>query len=396
MKKVDVVYFGNLSSGVGPAKNCRLFIEYSKIYERYGITLSVYGKDKAYDGNYDVQKQKVSSDIKLRFKNKLNAIARNNYWLSILLVYRLYFYNAKVSMRKYLKLKRRTDLYFFQDMFSCYYYLKYRKSKNANIILMMRNNGDTYKMLLEYFPKLENTLFHKWLIKMENDLLSKIDKVGFVSQNAMNNFIKLHPQISESKTFFVHNGLPNLECPKFPLIKDKIKLVCAGAVNTRKGQDIIVEALKDLTVQERDQFEFIILGEGALLASLVEDCKKYNIDSVKFIGNVHNVQDYLKECHAYILCSRDEGLPMSIIEAMRFGKPIISTKVAGIPELVNSTNGVLINPDKDELTAVLKKIVQGKYDLREMGVHSRNRFLESFTIEKTIKNFSCVINSLKD
>ncbi|WP_461634137.1 glycosyltransferase family 4 protein [Labilibaculum euxinus] len=399
MKKIDLVYFGNLSSKVGPAKNSRLFMKYSHIFEENGICLSVYGKDKSDNEDYvieEVNKKETYKDaFKNKVKNNLNSLAKRNRYLSIILVYIQYFYNAKVSVKKYLKLKRDVDGYFFQDMYSCYYFLKYRKNRSSKITLMMRNNGDTYRMLLEYYPKIYNSYYYKRLLKIETYLLANVDKVGFVSENAMHNFLDLHKNFDPNKAFYIHNGLPVNEKQQFPPVKNKITLVCAGAVNSRKGQDIIVDAFSELSQEIRDAFRIIILGDGALKNSLQAKCEKLCIDAIEFHGNVDNVDSYLVQAHGYILCSRDEGLPMSIIEAMSYGKPIFSTRVAGIPELViNNKNGLLISPSVTELKELLTNVYTGKVNLMKMGQESRKLFESSFTIKSTIEGFSKVLNSL--
>ena len=84
--------------------------------------------------------------------------------------------------------------------------------------------------------------------------------------------------------------------------------------------------------------------------------------------------------------SQNEGLPISIIEAMRAGMPIISTRISGIPELVKEEyNGFLLNPDSRELVELLKKLPL--YDWEQMGINSRKRFEKEFTFSRMEKEF---------
>ena len=134
-------------------------------------------------------------------------------------------------------------------------------------------------------------------------------------------------------------------------------------------------------------------GERPVLEGLV---KKYGlVDNITFWGMIPNVEiyKYLAKNNIYILMSQNEGLPISIIEAMRAGLPIISTKVSGIPELVDvGYNGFLLNPDSKELAELLKKLYE--YDWTQMGANSRKRFENEFTFERMEKDFCDMFDSV--
>lgn len=77
--------------------------------------------------------------------------------------------------------------------------------------------------------------------------------------------------------------------------------------------------------------------------------------------------------------SNNEGLPISIIEAMRTGLPVISTKISGIPELVD-INGILIDPNVEQLTTIFDHM--DEYDWNVMGKRSRERWKKDFTFDR--------------
>src|SRR5690606_40232854 len=85
--------------------------------------------------------------------------------------------------------------------------------------------------------------------------------------------------------------------------------------------------------------------------------------------------ELLTICDILVLPSYSEGLPMSILEAMSYGKTIISTSVGGIPEIVKEgENGFLVTPgDKRSLSEVLNKILGDRNLLDIMGNNSQNR-----------------------
>jgi glycosyltransferase involved in cell wall biosynthesis len=101
----------------------------------------------------------------------------------------------------------------------------------------------------------------------------------------------------------------------------------------------------------------------------------------------------LSNANIYILMSNNEGLPISIIEGMRAGLAVISTSVAGIPEMVKpGYNGVLVEPTVTSLLEVLKNIVQ--YDWEAMGANSRKRFESEFSFDKMKKAYCDMLDSI--
>lgn len=114
-----------------------------------------------------------------------------------------------------------------------------------------------------------------------------------------------------------------------------------------------------------------------------------------FVGSVADVTSYLLTADVFILLSKDEGLPISILEAMRCSLPIISTKVAGIPEMIeDGKSGYLIPPDYQKLSLLLLDLLEKNVDLIGMGERSKSLFEQKFTKEKMILAYSKLFHSI--
>lgn len=176
----------------------------------------------------------------------------------------------------------------------------------------------------------------------------------------------------------------------------KYRLISTGTICERKGQYIVIEALTKINKDILENIHVTFLGGGSQLYALKSFVKKNNLTNhVTFEGSVPKeiVYKYLRQSNIYILMSNNEGLPISIIEAMRSELPIISTKVAGIPELVsNNYNGLLIEPNVFQLTELLNNIE--KYDWEMMGKNSRIRFENEFTFDKMREAYCNMLDSL--
>ena len=219
-----------------------------------------------------------------------------------------------------------------------------------------------------------------------------------MSQKNSSNLFKLqHPNFDKEKVFYVHNGIKNVKynIPE-KILNSKLVLTCAASISDRKGQDIIVEAMNLLDKKIKDKISINLLGTGPLLNNLQKRVKEYNLENlIKFVGEVSNVNDYLLQSDGFILTSRDEGLPMCIIEAMRVNLPIIATEIAGIPEQVeNEVNGYLIEPNVLELKCVLETIMNDVELFTKKGDNSRKIFEERFTESKMILKYSKILFNL--
>lgn len=154
------------------------------------------------------------------------------------------------------------------------------------------------------------------------------------------------PPTEWPKVKVVHCGLEsnfyNVEQPPVPTTN---KWVCVGRLCEQKGQVLLVEAARVLHQQGVD-FELVLAGDGEMRPIIETLIERYQLSSkVSITGWIssNQVRDYLLTSRALVLPSFAEGLPVVIMEAMSLKRPVISTYIAGIPELVeHGKNGWLV------------------------------------------------------
>lgn len=185
--------------------------------------------------------------------------------------------------------------------------------------------------------------------------------------------------IPESKLTVIQNGLPDkifIEGAGELLWRQGVlRLVFAGRLDRQKGFDVLLAAL----TQTRREIEIHVFGESVL--------GEYTESSLPASVHMHGWQEFktiepfIASCDAVVMPSRWEGLSISALEAMRAGKPLISTRVGGILELVrDGVTGMLIPPgDEHSLAAVLESI--SVEQLASMGVCARQLFVNQFLID---------------
>lgn len=157
--------------------------------------------------------------------------------------------------------------------------------------------------------------------------------------------------------------------------------IMVARFNEQKDQVTLLKAIAKLS--DRD-INVELVGSGISLDSCKALAKSLKIaDRVFFLGDRTDVPELLAKAQIFILSTNYEGLPISILEAMRAGLPVIATSVNGIPEEVDDGKTGLLVPhaDADALASALEKLIRSP-DLRQsMGKAGREKFLQEFTIE---------------
>ncbi len=179
------------------------------------------------------------------------------------------------------------------------------------------------------------------------------------------------------KIHVVRCGLALNEFPVSAAPFDDKTLVCVGRLCPQKGQSLIPEAI-EAAARAHPDLKIQLIGDGESRAAIEAEIKARRLaDTVELLGWRSNaeVREKIASARALLLPSFAEGLPIVIMEALALGRPVISTYVAGIPELVDKTCGWLI-PASD-LTALGEAISAAveapSAQLLEMGTEGRRR-----------------------
>ena len=169
------------------------------------------------------------------------------------------------------------------------------------------------------------------------------------------------------ETFLAPSPAPMPEVPR---------LVCIGRLCEQKGQILLIEALARLRQQGR-RIEVVIVGDGELRGAIEGAIKSGNLqEDVRILGwaDTSAIVKAIDDSRALVLPSFAEGLPVVIMEALARARPVLSTFVAGIPELVvPGRNGWLVPAGSvDDLVGALQQLLDTPVgQLTEMGLRGR-------------------------
>jgi len=231
--------------------------------------------------------------------------------------------------------------------------------------------------------------FGKELVEQNIDIrttLNEANIVLFPSQATLN----LYNNYKIKDTFKVmKQGITtsNIQVASQAKQDGKFYILHVGSIEPRKGQDVLVECILNLPNKFSNIFEFYFIGR----IHVPEFYKKMK-DSIGSHRNVHIKGDvteeelfrFYKMADVFVCTSRDEALPITILEAMSQGKAIISSNVGGISEIIDDNiNGILVpKEDKDALMSNIIRLYEDKTFKATLERNAYNKFIEQYTLEQ--------------
>lgn len=191
---------------------------------------------------------------------------------------------------------------------------------------------------------------------------------------------------SKDRLVTIYNAMPDIAealraCPG----KSPPKLVMVARLSHWKDQPALLQALAGL--KELDwHLEFV--GDGPLRGQLEALTESLGLTSrVTFLGFRRDVPERLAQAQVFLLTSKWEGFPRSILEAMRAGLPVVASDVGGVKEsVVDGVTGYVIpRGDTDRLRECLHKLITSAELRVKMGEAARTRYEEEFTFDRLVE-----------
>lgn len=188
------------------------------------------------------------------------------------------------------------------------------------------------------------------------------------------------------KVKVIHCGLePAFFAGEFQDLPSRPRLICVGRLCEQKGQLLLIEACHQLAEKGLD-FELVLAGDGEMRAEIEVLIKQYSLEEKVSITGWISSEQVRKEIlasRALVLPSFAEGLPVVIMEAMALHRPVLTTYIAGIPELVHHRENGWLFPagDVEALVSTLEDFLQTPDQvLQAMGQAAYERVLARHSI----------------
>jgi glycosyltransferase involved in cell wall biosynthesis len=241
-------------------------------------------------------------------------------------------------------------------------------------------------------------------LKLTQFLLGQVQKVVAVSKAIGENLKGISPK-SALDMRIIPNGIEVLRyknilpdgslkrtlgmAPADPLI------TLVGSLRPVKNQTMLLYAAARM-IHRYPNLRIILVGEGLYKATLLDLMEKLGLTPyVHLLGLRRDIPEILSETDIFVSTSRWEGLPLSILEAMAAGKPIVATAVPGVSEVLGENAGVLVPlDDVESLTEILITLIEDPKARGKLGKQAQQRVSALFSLETCVEQWEALYEEL--
>lgn len=265
----------------------------------------------------------------------------------------------------------KNNKYDIRILFKLVFWLrKYRPS----VVHTHLFTADTWGRLAAFItrvPCILNTVHstNTWkgsLYRFIDQILSLATNKVVACSDEVANVLRTTFRISQKRIAVISNGIDftRFESVNLSTIKeidelapDIIKIVVIGRLHPAKGHLDLIKAITKIK-KLNTRFHVFLVGEGELREEITIKCTENNIETyVSMLGQRSDIPEILAKTDIFVMPSHWEGLPMALLESMAMAKPVIATRVGGIPDVIkDGFNGFLV--DKSDVQELANKILQ--------------------------------------
>src|SRR5262249_9187962 len=149
--------------------------------------------------------------------------------------------------------------------------------------------------------------------------------------------------------------------------------------------------------REVSDVHFLVIGDGPRREELESLAAQLNLtDRVHFLGQRPNVSQLLNVLDVFVLTSHNEANPVSILEALATGKPVVATRVGSVPETVlDGITGYLVEPSaENEMTQRIVELLLNPAKANRFGTAGRRHVVENWSIDHMVHGYEELLERL--
>jgi glycosyltransferase involved in cell wall biosynthesis len=170
----------------------------------------------------------------------------------------------------------------------------------------------------------------------------------------------------------------------------------AGRLVKQKNHELMIRGFSIVAKSRHDAY-LCIAGEGGLRQELEAEVRALGLEGrVIFLGGRKDIHRFYTVADSFLLTSRHEGFCIAAMEALAFGLPVVSTRVAGVEEyLVEGKNGFFIESTPESIAITLQRVIELPEGLRKRMGEAGKDTAESFSVKRYGEAFNAILTSVE-
>lgn len=285
-------------------------------------------------------------------------------------------------------------------------------SRKPDVFLTLTHYGPRFSRIPTIVSVMDLSYLHYPQTFKKNDLyqltkwteysVKKAKKVITISNSSKNDIIKYY-KVRPEKVKVVHLGLKNLSM-NAPSEKDLKEfgvnqkfILFVGTLQPRKNISRLIEAFSRLPKEISSDHQLVIIGKkGWLYEDILSAPEKYNVkDKVVFLDYIsdEDLPNFYRKAEVFVLPSLYEGFGLPVLEAMRYGCPVITSSVSSLPEAGGDAAQYFKPEDVDDIKKSIEKVLTDSA-LREKMIERGREHYKKFTWEKAAKEVLSAIEEV--
>lgn len=170
-------------------------------------------------------------------------------------------------------------------------------------------------------------------------------------------------------------------------INNDIRILHIGRFALQKNHKLLIQSFAKVS-RNNPHLKLVLVGEGELKEEIRILVHELDMDDkVEFLGLRYDINEIMYESDMFVLPSLYEGMPITLIEAMASGLPIVASDVGGVPDMIkNGKEGLLITPNEEELINAMGDLVESEKLRKELGM-SAARKAAAFSAKNMVNKY---------
>lgn len=181
---------------------------------------------------------------------------------------------------------------------------------------------------------------------------------------------------------------------------DTVLVTAVGRLTPIKNHQMLLAAAQRLADRaKKASIHFAIVGDGELRGALEHEARAMGIaERFTFAGWRRDMTDVYADSDIVVLCSRNEGTPVTLIEAMACGRPVVSTAVGGVPDVVSDGDTGLLVPShrEDKLAVAIGQLAEIPSERERIGANARAHALKTYNVDRLVADVTALYERLLD